>query len=85
MLLIRGADVYAPEPTGVRDVLCAGGRILAVGDGLSLPAQGREIGLTHVIAGEGDQEWAEIGRDRVAGGDDLRVILRTDHDHEVEA
>lgn len=42
-LLIRGAEVYAPEPSGVCDVLCVGGTVLAVGDRLSLPGAGREI------------------------------------------
>ncbi len=36
-LLIRNADVYAPEPIGRRDVLCAGGRIVAIARGLDLP------------------------------------------------
>ena len=37
-LLIRNAEVYAPEPQGRRDVLCAGGRIIAVEPELTLPS-----------------------------------------------
>lgn len=37
--LIKGAHVFDPDPLGVRDVLCVGPRIAAVGDlsGVSLP------------------------------------------------
>lgn len=34
MLLIKGADVYAPEHLGKKDVLIAGGKIEKIGDGL---------------------------------------------------
>ena len=34
MLLIKGADVYAPEHLGKKDVLIAGGEIERIGDGL---------------------------------------------------
>ena len=36
LTLIRNADVYAPEPLGVVDVLLAGERIAAVGDALDV-------------------------------------------------
>lgn len=36
-LLIRRGDVYAPEPLGVRDVLCAGGRIVGLSNDLEPP------------------------------------------------
>ncbi len=38
LTLLRNADVYAPEPLGRRDVLVGGGRVLAVGERLPLPA-----------------------------------------------
>lgn len=38
LLLIRDAETFAPEPLGRRDVLCAGGRIVAVEPELELPA-----------------------------------------------
>lgn len=34
LILLRSADVYAPEPLGITDVLLGGGQILAVGAGL---------------------------------------------------
>lgn len=37
VVLIRGAEVYAPEALGVCDVLVAGGVVAAVGHNLSLP------------------------------------------------
>jgi beta-aspartyl-dipeptidase (metallo-type) len=36
--LIRGVDVYAPEPLGRRDLLLGGGRVLAVGQGIAPPS-----------------------------------------------
>ncbi|HEX6643296.1 MAG TPA: hypothetical protein VF037_01380, partial [Gemmatimonadales bacterium] len=39
MHLLRNADVYSPQPLGVRDVLVAAGRIAWIGEGpLALPA-----------------------------------------------
>ena len=32
MLLVKGAEVHAPEPLGKRDILAAGGKILAIGE-----------------------------------------------------
>ena len=37
MLLIRNADVFAPRPLGVRNLLVGGGRILWIGAGNDLP------------------------------------------------
>ena len=33
-ILIRGAEIWSPAPLGRRDVLCGGGSILAVAEGL---------------------------------------------------
>ncbi len=38
MLLFKHCEVFAPEPLGVLDVLCGGGRILAMAQGLEIPA-----------------------------------------------
>jgi len=35
--LIKNADLFAPEPRGVLDVLCAGGRIVAIDEDLQVP------------------------------------------------
>jgi beta-aspartyl-dipeptidase (metallo-type) len=37
MLLIRNADVFAPRPLGVRNLLVGGGRVLWIGAGTDLP------------------------------------------------
>jgi beta-aspartyl-dipeptidase (metallo-type) len=37
-ILIKNADLFIPEPLGVRDVLCAGGRIVAIDEELQVPA-----------------------------------------------
>ncbi|MBM3405191.1 MAG: beta-aspartyl-peptidase [Bacteroidetes bacterium] len=37
MILIKGCEVYAPECLGVKDVLIAGTRIVAIGDNIRLP------------------------------------------------
>lgn len=37
-LLVRGGEVFAPEPLGRRDVLCAAGAIVAVEPRLEIPA-----------------------------------------------
>ncbi len=47
-LLVRDAEVYAPEPLGRRDILCAGGRIVAVAPELTIPAS---LGAREVDAG----------------------------------
>ncbi|MFP4622889.1 MAG: beta-aspartyl-peptidase [Gemmatimonadota bacterium] len=47
-LLIRDADVYAPEPLGRRDVFCAGGAVVALEPELTLPAS---LGVRVVEAG----------------------------------
>lgn len=47
MLLIKGADVYAPEPLGKKDVLIAGGKIEKIGDHI------QEIEGCRVIDGTG--------------------------------
>lgn len=47
-LLIRGAEVYAPEPLGRRDVFCAGGSIIAVEPELTIPPA---FGATVIEAG----------------------------------
>ena len=36
-LLFKGCEVFSPQPLGVKDVLCGGGKILAVGDDLDTP------------------------------------------------
>jgi len=38
MLLIRGADIWDPAPRGRRDLLCGGGKILAVAESIEPPA-----------------------------------------------
>jgi beta-aspartyl-dipeptidase (metallo-type) len=38
LTLIRAAQIYAPESRGRRDVLVAGGRIIAIGDNLGAPS-----------------------------------------------
>lgn len=41
MLLIRGADVYAPESRGIQNLVAGGGKILWIGpDGAALPDDG---------------------------------------------
>lgn len=40
MILLRNAEVYAPEPLGQHDVLVAGGRVAAVAPRLGKPASG---------------------------------------------
>jgi beta-aspartyl-dipeptidase (metallo-type) len=35
--LIKNAELFSPEPLGVRDVLCAGGKIIAVDNDLQVP------------------------------------------------
>ena len=35
-ILIKNADLYIPEPLGVRDVLCAGGKIVAIAEELQV-------------------------------------------------
>jgi beta-aspartyl-dipeptidase (metallo-type) len=37
MRLIKGAELYAPQPSGRVDLLLGGGRVLAVGSGLQAP------------------------------------------------
>ena len=37
-LLVRGGEVFDPDPLGVKDLLLFGGRIVAIGDRLDLPA-----------------------------------------------
>lgn len=70
--LIRNADLYAPEHVGMRDILFAGGRIIAVEPRLepsipgleTLDAEGRRVtpGLIdqhiHVTGGGGEGGWA---------------------------
>lgn len=74
MQLIRNADVYAPEPLGVQQLLLGGGKVLWMGDDLpSLPAQlhveaidlqGRRLipglidGHVHVTGGGGEAGFA---------------------------
>ena len=43
MYLIRNATVYAPEKLGIRDVLVAGGAIMAVEAGLNVSLPGLEV------------------------------------------
>lgn len=73
-ILIRNAEVFAPEPLGRRDLLLAGGRILWLGDGpLALPPEldalaldlgGRRLipglidGHVHVTGGGGEAGFA---------------------------
>ena len=38
MILIKNADVYAPEHLGIKDVLICGAQIEAVGEGLEAAA-----------------------------------------------
>ena len=34
MILIRNADLYNPQHIGLRDILVAGGQVVAIGEGL---------------------------------------------------
>ena len=43
MLLLKNADLYAPEHVGKSDVLVGGGKILAVSKGLDFRVEGLEI------------------------------------------
>ena len=43
MLLLKNADLYAPEHIGRSDVLLGGGKILAVSKGLDFRVEGLEI------------------------------------------
>ena len=43
LTLIKKADVYAPKPLGVQDILIGGGKILALGDDLSIHGAGLEV------------------------------------------
>ncbi|WP_297882024.1 hypothetical protein [uncultured Campylobacter sp.] len=43
MLLLKNADLYAPEHVGRSDVLVGGGKILAVSKGLDFRVEGLEI------------------------------------------
>lgn len=67
MILLREADVYAPEHLGIRDVLVCGGRIEAIGEHLEaangcrvIDAKGKRLtpGLIdqheHIIGGGGE-------------------------------
>ncbi len=47
--LLRGAEVYAPEPLGPRDILLAGDRIIAVAD--QLPALPDDLAREHDLRG----------------------------------
>jgi len=47
LILFQGAEVYSPEPLGVRDILIGGGKVLAVGSNLELTVGG-SVGLTQV-------------------------------------
>lgn len=73
MLLVRGADVYAPTPIGRQDLLLAGGRIVAmaprISPGAGLPVQilqaagriavpGLVDSLVHVSGGGGEGGFA---------------------------
>lgn len=72
-VLIRNADLYAPEHVGMRDILIAGGKIIAVEphlENVNIPgmetvdAEGRRVtpGLIdqhiHVTGGGGEGGWA---------------------------
>ena len=37
LILIKNADVYSPEPMGVKDLLIAAGKIVQIGDAIELP------------------------------------------------
>ena len=67
MILIKNADVYAPEHLGIKDVLICGAQIEAVGEGLEggsgcriIDAEGKKLtpGLidrhVHVTGGGGE-------------------------------
>ncbi len=43
MLLLKNADLYAPEHVGRSDVLLGGGKILAVSKGLDFRVEGLEV------------------------------------------
>ena len=67
MLLLRNADVFAPEPLGVRDLLLGGGKVLWLGPSLdALPTA--LAATTDVIDLEGRRlipGLIEIGRAHV--------------------
>jgi beta-aspartyl-dipeptidase (metallo-type) len=49
--LIKGAEVYSPEPLGKQDVLLAGSKIAAVGEGIEPPPA--SAGKTNVVDAKG--------------------------------
>lgn len=72
MLLLKNADLHAPDPAGRADLLLAGGRILRVEQGIDLPARYVEVidatgllavpgfidGHVHMVGGGGEGGYA---------------------------
>jgi len=72
MLLIKSADLYAPEHLGVRDILICGGKIAAVGTDLTFETNAVETevvdaGGDPVVPGYVDQHVHVIGGGGEAG------------------
>ena len=101
MLLLKNADLYAPEHIGRSDVLLGGGKILTVSKGLDFRVEGLEIydlegkilapGLIdqHVhITGGGDKGIQEALEAGVVAGypvQDIKVTLYDGSYHEVDS
>ena len=49
--VIRGGDVFAPEPLGRKEILISGERIFAIGEGFA--AKTEPLGGAHVIDASG--------------------------------
>lgn len=72
MLLLRGADVYTPEPIGIADVLVAGGRIVAMAPTLDFPVE--EMDAAGLILAPGLVDGhAHLGGGGGEGGAHTRV------------
>ncbi len=71
MRLLRGADVYAPEQVGRRDILVGGGRILQMGASLAEFAQAGveivDVGGLRLVPGFVDQHIHLLGGGDAAG------------------
>lgn len=72
MLLLRGADVYTPEPIGRSDVLVAGGRVVAIAPTLDFPVEVVDASGLLLVPGLVDGH-AHLGGGGGEGGAHTRV------------